>query len=62
MKQEMHTAINWLSRIEIVDILESRCGMACYDDEPTDELRDTLREAAECSGEEGEFIREGIIV
>ncbi|WP_305906292.1 hypothetical protein Q9L42_020825 (plasmid) [Methylomarinum sp. Ch1-1] len=42
MEQEQHTAINWLDRDDIVDILESH-GFACYDKESTDELREALR-------------------
>ena len=42
MRQETHTAINWLSRDEIVEYLES-AGFACYDTESTDDLREALR-------------------
>lgn len=42
LSQEVHTAINWLDREEIVEILE-RYGFACYDSESTDELREALR-------------------
>ena len=47
MEQSIHTAINWLSRAQISDILENYTGTACYDDEPTDDLRECLREQAE---------------
>lgn len=40
---EQQTAINWLERQRIVDILEVNAGIACYDNESTDELRETLR-------------------
>ena len=43
MKQQTHTDINRLSRNEIVEYLES-VGIACYDNESTDELREALRE------------------
>lgn len=42
MDQKIHTAINWLSREEVVQILEAY-GFACYDSESTDEPRDALR-------------------
>jgi len=42
MEQATHTAINWLDRQDIVEILE-RYGFACHDSETTDELRDALR-------------------
>jgi len=42
MDQNTHTEINWLSRNEIVDYLEA-VGIACYDSESTDELREALR-------------------
>ncbi len=47
MRQAIHTAINWLSRQQVQEILETVCGTAVYDDEPTDDLRDCLREMAE---------------
>lgn len=40
---EQQTAINWLERQRIVDILEVNGGIACYDSESTDELREALR-------------------
>lgn len=43
VKQKIHTAVNWLSREQIVTLLEGN-GMACYDSESTDDLRDALRE------------------
>ena len=46
MEQNIHTAINWLDRERIVELLE-RNGMACYDTESTDNLRETLRECVE---------------
>ena len=58
MKQIIHTAINWLSRAELIDILESPCGMACYDDESTDELRDAVRDIAESSDELGNEVKQ----
>jgi len=42
MDNEIEKSINWLSREEIVKILEGY-GFACYDSESTDELRDALR-------------------
>ena len=42
MKQETHTAINWLERHQIVSLLESY-GFQCYDSESDDELRDVIR-------------------
>lgn len=42
MDQNIHKAINWLDRKQIVEILENY-GFACYDSESTDELRDALR-------------------
>jgi len=41
MDQKVHTAINWLSREQIVILLEGN-GMACYDSESTDYLKETL--------------------
>lgn len=41
-KQSSHTAINWMDRAEIVSILES-AGIACYDHEDTENLREALR-------------------
>lgn len=46
MKQSTHTAINWLERKRIVELLEEN-GMACYDSESTDDLRDILRQCIE---------------
>lgn len=43
MTQEEHTAINWLGRDKIVALLEGN-GMACYDSESTDDLREALKE------------------
>lgn len=43
MDQKIHKAINWLSRQQIVELLEGN-GMACYGSESTDDLMDTLRE------------------
>jgi hypothetical protein len=60
MNQDLHTAINWLPRSKIVDILENTCGTACYDDEPTDDLRDCLRGEAEGPGEYAAGVREEI--
>jgi len=42
MDQQYHTAINWLDRKELVEILEQH-GFACYDTESTDDLREALR-------------------
>lgn len=42
MDQEIHKAINWLDREQIVKILENY-GFACYDSESTDDLREDLR-------------------
>jgi len=44
MQQSTHTAINWLNRCQIQEILENYTGTACYDDEPTNDLRECLRE------------------
>lgn len=46
MKQAVHTAINWLSRNQIQELLEG-AGFAVYDYTSTDDLRDTLRECVE---------------
>lgn len=46
MDQNIHTAINWMDREDVVSLLEG-IGMACYDSESTDELRDALRSAIE---------------
>lgn len=46
MDQNMHSAINWLDREDIVAILEEH-GFACYDSESTDELREALRSNVE---------------
>ncbi len=46
MKQEIHTQINWLDREQIVQLLEGN-GMACYDSESTDNLRETLRQCVQ---------------
>lgn len=46
MKQETHTAINWLSRDKIVALLEGN-GMACDDSESTDDLKATLIQCVE---------------
>lgn len=35
--------VNWMSRTEIQDELESE-GFAVFDDEPTEELRDALKD------------------
>lgn len=42
MDNEIHKQINWLDRERIVQILENY-GIACYNDESTDELREALR-------------------
>lgn len=41
--QSYHTAINWMERETIVQHLEG-VGIACHDNESTDELREALRE------------------
>lgn len=46
MEQQTHTAINWLSRQEIINHLES-VGIACFDTESTDDLREALRSNVE---------------
>ena len=43
MEQELHTQINWLSRHEITTYLQS-AGIACYDDESTEDLKAALVE------------------
>lgn len=43
MEQEYHTRLNWMGRSQIESALES-VGIACYDSESTDDLRETLRE------------------
>lgn len=43
MKQEYHTRINWLDRTQIVEALEG-VGIACFDSETTEDLREALRE------------------
>lgn len=50
---EINTTINWLNRYTIQTLLEAH-GMAVYDDESTDLLRETLREDV-LSGEIGEW-------
>lgn len=42
MKQSIHAAINWLSREDIIKILNDY-GFQCYDRETTKELEDALR-------------------
>lgn len=42
MDQKIHTKINQMSRKQIVKLLESY-GFACYDREPTSDLREALR-------------------
>ncbi len=39
---DIRTKVNWLDREEIVVLLEEGMGMACYDDEEVEELRDCL--------------------
>jgi hypothetical protein len=46
LTQEVHTAINNLGRDRIQSLLEWN-GMAVYDSENTDELRETLRECVQ---------------
>ncbi len=43
MEQSTHTTINWLDREKVVTLLEGN-GMACYDTESTDDLKETLRQ------------------
>ena len=47
--------INWLSRDEVVSLLEG-IGIACYDEESDTFLRDTLQENVEC----GEISEESV--
>ena len=46
MEQKVHTAINWLSRDQVVSLLEGN-GMACYDTESIDDLKESLRACIE---------------
>lgn len=46
MEQNTHTAINWLDRSKVQELLEDN-GMAVYDSESTDDLKDTLRDCIE---------------
>jgi len=46
MDQKIHTAINWLDHDQVVTLLEGN-GMACLDDETTNDLRETLRQCIE---------------
>lgn len=55
MKQCIHTRINWLSRQEIVNLLEG-AGFACYDSESTDNLREALRSSIK----DGDILEEDI--
>ena len=48
MTHETHTAVNWLSRNQIVSILEAE-GFGCYDTESTDDLKEILKEGIEDS-------------
>lgn len=43
MEQATHTTINWMDRDQIVASLEA-VGIACYDKESDDELREALRQ------------------
>jgi len=43
--QDLWKRINWMTREEIVSHLEG-IGIACYDDESTQELRECLHENA----------------
>jgi len=53
LAQEQHTAINWLERAKIQELLEGN-GMAVYDSESTDDLKATLIQCVE----DGEIIIE----
>lgn len=46
MEQPIHTAINWLPRSRIQELLEE-AGFGVYDSESTDDLRETLRQSVE---------------
>ncbi len=46
MDQSIHTAINWLDRSRVQKLLEGN-GMAVYDSESTDDLKDALRQCVE---------------
>lgn len=46
MDQKIHTAINWLSRQQIVELLEGN-GMACYESESIEDLREALKQCVE---------------
>jgi len=46
LTQEMHTAINWLDRIELENILTS-ISIECYGYESDDQLRDCIRDNIE---------------
>jgi hypothetical protein len=41
MDQATYTSIIWMDREQVVELLEG-AGLACYDSETTDELREAL--------------------
>lgn len=46
MSNDIWKKINWLSREYIIELLEG-IGVACYDDEPTQLLREALFDSVE---------------
>lgn len=42
MSQDLRTRINWMSREQIVGLLEGQAGIQCYDDESLEELKEAL--------------------
>lgn len=47
MFKDLRTQINWLERNRIKEILETHGGFAVYDDEPLEDLKETLQQAVE---------------
>jgi len=56
--QQTHTAINWLHRHQLQELLES-AGFAVCDSESTDELREAVRQSVIDGDIEIEILEEG---
>ena len=56
MEQEVFTAVNNLDRPVLQDVLETQYGMAVYDDEPMQDLREALLEQLESNVDEQQYI------
>ena len=56
MRQEVHTAINNLDRPVLQQVLEDQYGIAVYDDELMQDLRECLAEQLEGNEDEQEYI------